>query len=94
MDHFIKIISCPRALTIPLLKLSSAHTKSLTKLFLEILILCIRVFGITKKVKIDAFLKTDSESLICEKLLFRWSRDQCSAKQEKRLHVLFGLGIG
>ena len=31
-----------------------------------------------------------------EKLLFRWSRDQCSAKREKWLHfsVVLGFGIG
>ena len=29
-----------------------------------------------------------------EKLLFRWSRDQCSAKREKRLHFSVGLGFG
>ena len=29
-----------------------------------------------------------------EKLLFRWSRDQCSAKREKWLHFSVGLGFG
>ena len=33
-----------------------------------------------------------------EKLLFRWSRDQCSAKREKWLHfsvgLRFGIGLG
>ena len=29
-----------------------------------------------------------------EKLLFRWSRDQCSAKREKWLHTSVGLGFG
>ena len=29
-----------------------------------------------------------------EKLLFRWSRDQCSAKREKWLHNSVGLGFG
>ena len=29
-----------------------------------------------------------------EKLLFRWSRDQCLAKREKRLHFSAGLGFG
>ena len=29
-----------------------------------------------------------------EKLLFRWSRDECSAKQEKLLHFSVGLGFG
>ena len=29
-----------------------------------------------------------------EKLLFRWSRDQCSAKREKRFHFSVGLGFG
>ena len=29
-----------------------------------------------------------------EKLVFVWSRDQCSAKREKRLHFLVGLGFG
>ena len=29
-----------------------------------------------------------------EKLLFRWSRDQCSAKREKWLHLSVGLGFG
>ena len=29
-----------------------------------------------------------------EKLLFRWSRDQCSAKGEKRFHFSVGLGFG
>ena len=28
-----------------------------------------------------------------EKLLFRWSRDQCSAKQGLRCHLLVGLGF-
>ena len=28
-----------------------------------------------------------------EKLLFRWSRDQCSAKREKWLHTSVGLGF-
>ena len=28
-----------------------------------------------------------------EKLLFRWSRDQCSAKREKWLHFSLGLGF-
>ena len=29
-----------------------------------------------------------------EKLTFVWSRDQCSAKREKRLHFSVGLGFG
>ena len=29
-----------------------------------------------------------------EKLIFVWSRDQCSAKREKRLHFSVGLGLG
>ena len=29
-----------------------------------------------------------------EKLIFMWSRDQCSAKREKRLHFSVGLGFG
>ena len=29
-----------------------------------------------------------------EKLIFVWSRDQCSAKREKRLHFSVGLGFG
>ena len=29
-----------------------------------------------------------------EKLLFKWSRDQCSAKREKRIHFSVGLGFG
>ena len=29
-----------------------------------------------------------------EKLLFRWSRDQCSVKREKWLHFSVGLGFG
>ena len=29
-----------------------------------------------------------------EKLLFRWSRDQCSAKREKWFHTSVGLGFG
>ena len=29
-----------------------------------------------------------------EKLIFLWSRDQCSAKREKRLHFSVGLGFG
>ena len=29
-----------------------------------------------------------------EKLLFRWSRDQCLAKREKWLHTSVGLGFG
>ena len=29
-----------------------------------------------------------------EKLLLRWSRDQCSAKREKRFHFSVGLGFG
>ena len=29
-----------------------------------------------------------------EKLLLRWSRDQCSAKREKWLHFSVGLGFG
>ena len=29
-----------------------------------------------------------------EKLHFRWSRDQCSAKREKWLHFSVGLGFG
>ena len=29
-----------------------------------------------------------------EKLLLRWSRDQCSAKREKWLHTSVGLGFG
>ena len=29
-----------------------------------------------------------------EILIFVWSRDQCSAKREKRLHFLVGLGFG
>ena len=29
-----------------------------------------------------------------EKLLIRWSRDQCSAKREKLLHFLVGLSFG
>ena len=29
-----------------------------------------------------------------EKLLFRWSRDQCLAKREKWLHFSVGLGFG
>ena len=29
-----------------------------------------------------------------EKLLFRWSRDQCLAKREKRLDSSVGLGFG
>ena len=28
------------------------------------------------------------------KTAFRWSRDQCSANQEKRLHFSVGLGFG
>ena len=29
-----------------------------------------------------------------KKLIFMWSRDQCSAKREKRLHFSVGLGFG
>ena len=29
-----------------------------------------------------------------EKLLFRWSRDQCSAKREISFHFSVGLGFG
>ena len=29
-----------------------------------------------------------------EKLLFRWSRDQCTAQREKWLHFSVGLGFG
>ena len=29
-----------------------------------------------------------------EKLIFVWSRDQCSGKREKRLHFSVGLGFG
>ena len=29
-----------------------------------------------------------------EKLLFWWSRDQCSSKREKWLHTSVGLGFG
>ena len=29
-----------------------------------------------------------------EKLHFRWSRDQCPAKREKRFHFSVGLGFG
>ena len=29
-----------------------------------------------------------------KKLLFRWSRDQCSSKREKWLHFSAGLGFG
>ena len=28
-----------------------------------------------------------------KKLLFRWLRDQCSAKREKRFHFSVGLGL-
>ena len=28
------------------------------------------------------------------KLIFRWSRDQCSAKREKRFHISVGVGFG
>ena len=27
-------------------------------------------------------------------LMFRWSRDQCSAKREERLHFSVGFGLG
>ena len=29
-----------------------------------------------------------------EKLIFMWSRDQCSTKREKRLYFSVGLGFG
>ena len=29
-----------------------------------------------------------------EKLLFRWTRDQCSAEREKLFHFSVGLGFG
>ena len=42
----------------------------------------------------DVEVKMQSWGVIGQKLLFRWSRDQCLANWEKRLHFSVGLGFG
>ena len=76
-----------------------ANTKSLVYGFSEILIfeyfeyltVAIEVFFTDSKLPHKG-QKCNSEELEA-KLPFRWSRDQCSAKRERRLHFLVGIGF-
>ena len=79
------------------------NTKSLAKEFSKILIF--EYFGYLKT-DFDVFLtlipknlawrrvKMQPWGVMGEKLHFRWSRDQCPAKREKRFHFSVGLGFG
>ena len=85
------------------------NTKSLAKEFSEILIFEYFIFRFLKT-GFDVFLtlipitphdearrvKMQPWGVMGEKLIFMWSRDQCLAKQDKRLRfsVRFGIGLG